>query len=203
MVRAAEAARPDPTVERPFAGIISSNARLDRLVSRAGYGASVTSSTELAQQAQAIIDGNVYLTLGTADGGGRPWASPVYFAHQDYRDFYWISSPDTTHSRNIAVRPELSIVVFDSTVVPGTGQAVYMSATASELSLGAELDRGLTVYPGESRGGWSVGHDDVQSPAQFRMYRATVGQHWMLCKLPRPCTQHGGAGSDHRVEVAL
>jgi len=28
-----------------------------------------------------MIDANLYLVLATADGTGRPWRSPVYFAH--------------------------------------------------------------------------------------------------------------------------
>jgi hypothetical protein len=31
--------------------------------------------------ARGIIDANLYLVLATADGTGRPWSSPVYFAH--------------------------------------------------------------------------------------------------------------------------
>ena len=33
--------------------------------------------------ARTIIDANLYMTLGTADETGRPWASPVYFARAD------------------------------------------------------------------------------------------------------------------------
>ncbi|MGH2983761.1 MAG: pyridoxamine 5'-phosphate oxidase family protein [Solirubrobacterales bacterium] len=35
---------------------------------------------ELDAVARAIIDSNLYMTLGTADQSGRPWVSPVYFA---------------------------------------------------------------------------------------------------------------------------
>jgi Pyridoxamine 5'-phosphate oxidase len=34
-----------------------------------------------------IIDANPYMTLGTADARGTPWASPVWFAHEGYREF--------------------------------------------------------------------------------------------------------------------
>lgn len=74
--------------------------------------------------AKAIIEANLYLVLGTADALGRPWATPVYFAVEGYRDFYWVSSPEATHSRNIAVRPEIGIVMFDSRVRIATGQGV-------------------------------------------------------------------------------
>ena len=75
-----------------------------------------------ATVARGIIDANRYMTLATADGDGRPWASPVWYAHQGYTDLYWVSRPEARHSRNLAVRPEVSIVIFDSTVPEGTGR---------------------------------------------------------------------------------
>ena len=86
--------------------------------------------TDLAATAREIIDGSLYMVLGTADEAGSPWVSPVYFAVSDYTDFYWVSLPDAQHSRNLAARPEVSIVVFDSGVPIGTGQGVYMAARA-------------------------------------------------------------------------
>ena len=138
---------------------------------------------DLDAVARAILDANHYMTLGTADADGRPWVSPVFFAAAPgWRELYWISSPEATHSRNLAARPELSIVVFDSQAPVGTGQAVYMAATGAELS-GAELDRGLQVYPGEAglrAGARPKTPEDVLAPSLYRLYRATVSQHWVL-----------------------
>ena len=137
---------------------------------------------DLDAVARAILDANHYMTLGTADADGRPWVSPVFFAADDYRDLYWISSPEATHSRNLAARPELSIVVFDSQAPVGTAQAVYMAATATKLS-GAELERGLQVYPGEAgrrAGARSRTPEDVLAPSLYRLYRARITQHWVL-----------------------
>src|SRR5919108_6663820 len=86
-----------------------------------------------AHTVRDIIGPSRYLVLATADATGRPWSSPVYFAHIDFTEFFWVSSPDVTHSRNIAVRPEVGIAVFDSQVAIGTGQGVYMSAVARLL----------------------------------------------------------------------
>ena len=69
---------------------------------------------DLDEVARAIIDGNQYMVLGDADEGGRPWVSPVYYAPSGYSELYWVSSPEAQHSRNLAARRELSIVVFDS-----------------------------------------------------------------------------------------
>ena len=53
-----------------------------------------------------------------------PWASPVWFASEDYRELYRMSLPGARHSQNIAGRPQIAMVVFDSTVPPGTGRGV-------------------------------------------------------------------------------
>src|ERR671915_378644 len=89
--------------------------------------------TDPGAVAHGIMDDILYMVLATADEGGRPWVSPVYFAHSDYTELFWVSSPEATHSRNIAVRPAVSIVVFDSTVPVGSGQGVYMAAGAGEV----------------------------------------------------------------------
>ena len=89
---------------------------------------------DLTALGRAIIEANLYMVLGTADENGRPWVSPVYFAHADFREFYWVSRPETNHSRNLAERPQIGIVIFDSQVPISTGQAVYMSASAGELA---------------------------------------------------------------------
>jgi Pyridoxamine 5'-phosphate oxidase len=142
--------------------------------------------------ARAIIDANLYMVLGTADEAGRPWVSPVYFAHSEYNEFFWVSSPEAKHSRNLAGRPEISIVIFDSQVPIGTGGGVYMSASAEELT-GGERERGIEVFSRRSleHGGdrWTL--EDVQSPARLRLYRAAASAHDVL------------DANDQRVPVSL
>jgi hypothetical protein len=92
-----------------------------------------------------MIDSNMYMVLGTADGSGRPWVSPLYFSADGYTEFFWVSSPEATHSRNLALRPQVSVVIFDPQVPIGTGQCVYMAAFAEEVSEG-EVDRGIDIF---------------------------------------------------------
>ena len=144
-------------------------------------------SEPLDEVARAIIDGNRYMVLGTADESGRPWVSPVYYAPSGYADLYWVSSPEAQHSRNLAARPELSIVVFDSQAPVGEGQGVYMSAVAEELE-GGEAERGIEIFSrvSVSHGAktWTV--EDVREPAALRLYRARVSEHWVLDPERRP-----------------
>ncbi len=141
---------------------------------------------------RAIVDENAYLTLATADAAGAPWASPVWFAHDDYVRFLWVSRPDARHSRNVAVRPEVGIVVFDSTVPVGAGRAAYVEATAEAVG-DADLDGLIVVYSrrSEAQGAppWTAA--DVVGDADHRLYVARASAHYVL------------TSGDRRVRVAL
>jgi nitroimidazol reductase NimA-like FMN-containing flavoprotein (pyridoxamine 5'-phosphate oxidase superfamily) len=118
-----------------------------------------------------LITANRYMTLATADAAGVPWASPVWFATEDGRTFYWVSDPNARHSRNIAARAEIAIVIFDSTVTPGEADAVYLAARA-EMVEPDELDVFNRVGEAQGLRPWTRG--EVAPPAKHRLYRATV-----------------------------
>ncbi|GHJ57456.1 hypothetical protein Nm8I071_67630 [Nonomuraea sp. TT08I-71] len=158
---------------------------------------------DLAAHARELIEANRYLTLGTVDAGGRPWTSPVYFtADDELRMFYWVSTETSQHSLNLAARPDVSLVVFDSTVPPYHGRCLYAVGTAKRLG-GDDVRRGLAVYPGpESRGGSSMTVRDVTGSTPWRLFGARVSALWALCPREprRPCERHGRA-DDHRQQI--
>jgi nitroimidazol reductase NimA-like FMN-containing flavoprotein (pyridoxamine 5'-phosphate oxidase superfamily) len=138
--------------------------------------------TDFSDMAKGIIESNRYMVLGTADEAGVPWVTPVWYAHGDHRRFLWISAPDRRHSRNVAARPQVSIVIFDSRVAVGSARAVYMAGVAEELS-GQDLETGAELFASATRAQgltreWTL--DDMRAPAPYRLYRATVSQHWVL-----------------------
>ena len=145
-----------------------------------------------AAVAKRIIEANVYMTLATADGEGRPWPSPVWFANEGFKRFVWVSKPGARHSQNLAARPQVGIVIFDSTVGQGEADAVYIEAEAERLE-GAEEERGIDIFNRRSQSlgwpSWSVA--DVREPARHRLYGATASSLFVL-----------GPG-DERIEVEL
>jgi nitroimidazol reductase NimA-like FMN-containing flavoprotein (pyridoxamine 5'-phosphate oxidase superfamily) len=156
----------------------------------------------LIGHAQALLDANLYLTLGTTGPDGRPWTSPVCYAAAGVRQYYWVSATDTLHSRNLTERPQISLVVFDSTVPPYNGRAVYATGYARELS-GDDLDAGLAVYPGPNQSGVpTLTRDEVTGSSEYRLYQATATDLWVLCPREprRPCPLHGLA-HDHRARI--
>ena len=136
---------------------------------------------DLAARGRAIVDANLYMALATADASGRPWVSPVYFAPIGYRDLLWVSRPERRHSQNLAARETVSIAIFDSSVAIGTGQAVYMTATAREVA-DDELEECVDVFSRRSleHGGGPFAAAGVRAPAPLRLYLATASEQWVL-----------------------
>ncbi len=128
--------------------------------------------------ARGVIDANAYLTLATADREGRPWASPVQYAHDGYTEFYWISRPYARHSRNLATRPTVAIVIFDSTVAAGEAQAVYIEAEAEQLGDDGH-QRAIEVYSrrSEALGAGELTLSDVSAAAPRRRIACIAPPH--------------------------
>jgi hypothetical protein len=116
------------------------------------------------------------MTIASADADGAPWASPVWFAHLEHREFIWVSRPSTRHSRNLAERPRMALVIFDSRTPIGTGTAVYCEAVAEEIRNDEEIVRAMAAFNERSlaQGGTGWGPGDVSGDAELRPYRAVV-----------------------------
>jgi len=145
------------------------------------------------QIARAIIESSLYMVVGTADEAGHPWVSPVWYAHDGGSTFFWVSSPDARHSRNLAARPDISIVIFNSGAPIYTGQAVYMTAVADQPT-DRDADAAIEMLSRRSQvhgaGAWTLA--DVRPPTTLELYRAVASTTWIL---------EPGAPSDRRIEV--
>ena len=159
----------------------------------------MSTDPRLVAMARRILDDNLYMTLGTADGDGNPWVTPVFFTPVEHRDVYWVSSPDSSHSRNIAARPSVRLVVFDSTVAVGHGEAVYMAAHV-ELVPDAEIETCARVFSQRLPESRQFGVEDLTGGADLRLYRARVTEHSVLIRGSDPTY---GRGVDSRLVVEL
>src|SRR5215216_1335746 len=141
------------------------------------------------------------MTLGTADGDGRPWVSPVYYAPEGYAGFYWVSSPEATHSRNIATRPEVSIVIFDSRAPIGSGQGVYVRAAsirrpAWRRGAGVDLDSSHNRTSGSGPHRWTRSAEGVGlAPGALARRLAMVSS----CHTRTRCLLGCGSGGLHAI----
>ncbi len=126
---------------------------------------------DLDAMARRVIDANHYMTLATVDPDGRPRVSPVYYTPARYTDFYWVSSPEAHHSRNISDRPEIEIVIFGSSAPVGEGEAVYLHAHARAIR-DDELDAVVGEAFRATAGARPFAPDELRAPAALRLYLA-------------------------------
>jgi hypothetical protein len=125
----------------------------------------------LDEMARRVIDRNLYLVLGTVDPDGQPRLSPVFYTAARYQDFYWVSLPGAHHSRNVAERPDVRIVVFDSSLLPSATEAVYITAMAMAVpddELAGVVDEAFRTDGGAVR----FTPDDLRGDAALRLYVA-------------------------------
>ena len=138
----------------------------------------MTPEQDLDSVARSIVDANRFMALGTADASGTPWVSPLWYVPLSYGEYVWVSRPGTKHSRNLAERPEVAITIYDSHR-PGGWSAFYMAAVAQELE---DVDKALEAFNRRSQAqglrAWS--RAEVVPPGEFRLYRATATQQFVL-----------------------
>lgn len=148
--------------------------------------------SENTRLVQAILSHLPYITLATATKDGVPWNAPVYAAFDETYTFFWVSAKYARHSQNIRANPRIAIVVYDSTVLPGTGKGIYIEARAYELTDEQECSHALACL---RRRGWehppAVGM--VVGTTLRGVYRAVPEKIWI--------NNEDEHGLDGRVEV--
>lgn len=132
-----------------------------------------------------LLKANRYLVLGTADGHGQPWVSPVFFAQLDASRVCWVSSPDSRHSRNIACRSAVAITVFDSTVEVGRAEAAYADAEA-EPAMPEEADPALRVLNARLPQHKRLTGADLRPRGWMVVYRADLRHLYLLVRGDNP-----------------
>ena len=141
----------------------------------------MTHHNDLNEMARRVIDANHYMTLATIQPDGGPRVSPVYFTPARYADFYWVSSPDAQHSRNIADRSEIEIVIFDSSIPVSETAAVYLAAHARAID-DDELEHLISEAFRTTAGARAFARVELQGRAPLRLYVA----HATRCEVHVP-----------------
>lgn len=105
-------------------------------------------------EAVALLDSQWTLVIGVAIEPRGAHAAPLYFVRGEGFALYWLSSPDSLHSRALAEGAQVSAAVFRPSrrwselrgvQIRGTAQAVrkqrsVIAAYKAKFRLGGELD---------------------------------------------------------------
>jgi Pyridoxamine 5'-phosphate oxidase len=90
--------------------------------------------TALPANLQRILSKIHYATIATVCEDGQPWNSPVLAHFDGDLTLYWVSWKENQHSQNIRRDPRIFVVVYDSTVPPGTGLGIYLKMRARAIT---------------------------------------------------------------------
>ncbi len=145
----------------------------------------------IEEKTKQILDDNLYMTLSVSSKAGEPWIANAFFAYDKKLNLYWYSSKETKHSHYIKENPNVALAIFNSTAVGGEVDAVYIKATASEVSSQSELLHGLHIYGSKmlqtgfiKRGNvfekFVNGISDFLGESVLRLYKATPQEIYKL-----------------------
>ena len=155
----------------------------------------------LREMAHGVLDANRYLVLGTSERDGRPRVSPVYFTHYGYRHLYWVSSPASTHSGNVAADGRVGIVVFDSsrpTKETEAWEVIAMAISEPTSRSTKPAGAGAAAFARVSGGARPFAPEELSGDADLRLYRAVVEAAQVHVRGSHPVW---GSGIDRRVTV--
>ncbi len=135
----------------------------------------------LNKRAKEIIEEILYITIATSSKDGQPWNSPVYSAYDENYNFYWASWKENQHSKNIAENPNVFIVIFNSKVAEGTGDGVYVKATAQMLTEEGEISQALKFLDGRvgKKKDSKTRIVEFQGDNPRRVYKAVPEKFWI------------------------
>lgn len=129
------------------------------------------------KQAAEIIKKIIYASVATVSENGQPWNSPVYTAYDKDLNFYWTSTKDAQHSKNIRTNQEVFLVIYNAKAPEGTGRGVYFIADAMELKNVDDIK--IARHYTQARKGQTAGDPDrFLGKSLRRVYKAQIIKGW-------------------------
>jgi uncharacterized protein YhbP (UPF0306 family) len=96
--------------------------------------------SDILARVHALLEGETTVVLATC--GAEPIATPLFFVADGF-DLYWLSSPDSRHSRNVAERPRCAVSVHAAVTDWRDIRGLQMEGDASVAS---EREPAITRY---------------------------------------------------------
>jgi hypothetical protein len=152
-------------------------------------------SETLRRQALTYLETHNTMTLATVGPDG-PWAAGLFYVNDGF-DLYWLSDPDTRHSRNIAHNPRVAVAIHEDYRDWRIIQGLQMEGTAQMVGTILQAVRPMRLYVAK----YPFLGDPLRPPpalakalATVRVYRFTPTRAYFI---------DNTKGLGHREEVEL
>ncbi len=109
------------------------------------------------------------MQIATANGD-QPWSCIVYYASDTDLNLYWISKPDTRHSREIQINSKVAgsiPIKFDDLIVVG----VQLEGDAKLVDDNSEIKEKVKLYSDKFNRGNSWCEDFIAGKNEHKLYR--------------------------------
>lgn len=132
--------------------------------------------TDLPDSLIKLLQAVPYVCIASVGPDGQPWNAPVWGCFDDELNLYWASWPKSQHSLNIAQRPDIFVVVYDSGAKREEGSGLYLKMTAKVLTGRAEIAKARQIR--NSDFGENLQHEPFIGECPRRLYKAVSQKIW-------------------------
>jgi hypothetical protein len=109
-------------------------------------GAPVQMNADLTSRVQDFLARHKTMTLATAGADGAPQAAAVFYAADEAMDLFFLSSPNSRHSLNLARQPRVAATIQADNQAWQSIQGLQIEGTAHVVEGAAGLAHALRVY---------------------------------------------------------
>ena len=103
-------------------------------------------ATSTDERVFALLERETTPVLATTSDEGTPIATPLFYYPDADGILYWLSSPDSRHSRNLIARPRVAVAVFAQVTGWKEIRGVQMEGAATTVSDAATREAILVQY---------------------------------------------------------
>lgn len=120
------------------------------------------------------------MSLATTDGKTL-WSATVYFLFDHELNFYFLSSPDTRHCKNIAKNTTVSLTVADSRQLPKDLKiGLQVSGNAKRVSSIANFKKIISMWNKRFAGKTKLDYDTIMKAWKSRFYKIAPSEIQMF-----------------------
>lgn len=88
------------------------------------------------------------MTLATAGSDGAPQAAALFYAADEELNLFFVSSPNSRHSQNLALQPRVAATIYADNQAWQTIQGLQIEGVARQVEGAAELAHAVKIYAG-------------------------------------------------------
>lgn len=124
---------------------------------------------DVKQLIEDYLEEVIIMQLATSDDS-QPWCCSLHYAFDDDFNLYWISTPETRHSKEISKNPKVAGTIVREHKKEDKPRGLSFQGTAREITDANEIRKLITAY--EKRFDWAgAGAEIISGKNPHHLYQ--------------------------------